>query len=236
MASSKLDDKKYGEIKNFLRFNSQRQAATKFGLGLCTINDIAKYATFEIYKKERAERSRKYFEKRKEEIKGSLNNHKTVSPNPFPNSAKPTPIVPIEPKQIKDMDGPVTVISPQRSNDTEKKIPFTFEQYKKAYNESQKENGVLNGKLAKSNMELKQATILIEHLRTEVQRLEAEKEKLVKHLREEFRKAKEVSTASIPSTPENNSETTKIEITVGQAKIVVTGEKCGLSSNCKAQY
>lgn len=200
MPRQKVDEAKFREIKNYLSYHSVADAVNKYKVCKGTIQQIKTNSDYDKWREETNKKQREAFLARKAKVfkKGNGFNFtpptkpidgtsRTANGDPFGDAIKPTPTIPLGGQKAEEQDGLVITVSKPNLG------PMTYEQYKQAYRDSQKE---------------------VETLKVKIAELEMEKASLKAQV-EEARKM------AVASTPTDNSPT-EIEITVGDATIKVS--------------
>lgn len=199
MPKQKVDKAKFGEIKAYLSYHSVTDAVSKYKVCSNTIHQIKNHHSYDEWRVETNKKQREAFLARKAKVfkKGNGFNFtppppidgtsRTANGDPLGDAIKPTPTIPLGGQKAEEQDEPVITVSKPNLE------PMTYEQYKQAYRDSQKE---------------------VETLKVKIAELEMEKASLKAQV-EEARKM------AVMSAPTENAPT-EIEITVGDATIKVS--------------
>lgn len=216
-APQKVNSDNFAEIHNYAVVHGPTAAAKKFGLSKGTINEVKSASSFETFRYEKRLASRKYYEARKNKIKNE------VKTGPFDNAPKPAAVIPVQEPTTPNLNGPVEVRKLNLAD------PTTIEEYKLALEQSRSTTRELNRKVSMLTGEAegwKRDCLNYREELTACQIELANAQRTVNKLQTELAEAN-VRLAGTETEPK--PQDTKIEITVGEAKIVVTGGNCGIN-------
>lgn len=231
--NAKVDERRFGEVKLYLKSHSNKEACTHFNLSLGTVAGIKRYGTYNEWRESTAKARRESYAIRKaglykkdlkgngihftppsKPIDGTAN--RTVNGGPFGKAVVPRPIVPLGARLTAPQDGKIITkqVEPQEI------LPMTLDQYRKAYEDQKVEIGKLNGKLAKAEMDLKKKIEDYDALKTLYDNLLGGYRRKSEALEKINQPIKPLG--NVVSMPENTDMSTEIEITVGEAVVKIT--------------
>lgn len=193
----KVNEYNFNEIKQFCSKNNNDEVKRVYGIGHGTIWLVRNSNSYQEYITTIREKARERYIKRKQKIK------KEVSAMPFTNALEPKPVIPLQDNSDVSPHGPVvTTTMKEKLEKLEERIPFSLEDYRESYKELQ----ALNKDLVTQTQELQSSN---NQLKAEVARLE-------KGL------SKETQARYDAECDNQELIATKVEITVGDAHIVVS--------------
>lgn len=213
-APAKINADNFKEIHDYATMYGPTAAVKKFGLSRGTINEVKSANSFETFRYEKRLAARKYYEARKTKIKND------ISKGPFDNAPKPAAVIPVQEPTTPNLNGPVSVRKLDIAN------PTTIEEYKLALEKANNANKELKAKVAKWVNESegwKRDFLSANKELAACQEQLANAKRTVDNLKQGLADAN-ARQAAVNTTPK--PQDTKIEITVGEAKIVVTGGNC----------
>lgn len=190
----------YNELKEHCTKYGVAALRAKYNIGGGTSSYIKTTNSFEEYQKKMRESARRAYSNRRERIKAEVaEQQKTLqkqaeaaASNPFGNAKAPEPVIPVQEKVELSKNGPVT------TRQAEVNIgPMTLDQYRRE-----------NEELKAENQGLKEQVVA---LKRDKRRLEEYGETMKSHY-----------ISAITKEPEQKMTSTKVEITVGSAHIVIS--------------
>lgn len=231
--NAKVDERRFGEVKLYLKSHTNKEACTHFNLSLGTVCGIKRNNTYNEWRESTAKARRENYAIRKaglykKDLKGNRihftppskpidgTGNRTANGDPFGSAVVPKLIVPLVAKATTPQDGEVTI----KQVDPQAILPMTLDQYRKAYEDQKVEIGKLNGKLAKAEMDLKKKIEDYNALKTLYDNLLGGYHRKSEALEKINQPIKPLG--NVVSMPENTDMSTEIEITVGEAVVKIT--------------
>lgn len=224
----KINAWNYDQIKKTIKEKSLRAAAHEWGISVGTCERVSRFKDYNEYVIETRKIAKKAYELRKNKIKKSIG-------QPFAGTSAPAPIIPTQGKIEESKNGPITTIKLNYHN------PESIEEYKGALKEAQAEIEKLKEhkkRLLDRVETLSQDLVKVSKVNKEFadeldkakRHANAQEDKLNMERANIAQAAANLGTTLSPEgqvvdIPQNG---TKIEITVGDAHIVITGGNSGI--------